>query len=94
MNTSVNVAIGDTPVLDPDFDPLRALETLNKNQNILFNNDQQLAQAVRDLQDQVRSQQEVIDVLVKGLEQTNKANQLLIAQGLDRFLAPIHKQEP
>jgi hypothetical protein len=94
VNTSVSAAIGDTPVLDPNFDPLKALEQLRDNQNILFNNDQQLAQAVRDLQDQVRSQQEVIDVLIKGLDAANKANQALITQGLDRFLAPSYKQEP
>lgn len=72
-------------MLDPNFDPLLALEQLNENQTILFNNDRQLAQAIEDIREVIKNQQLVIDVLQKGLDAANKANELLLTQGLNNL---------
>ena len=71
------------PDFDPTFDPMAALEQLNTNQKVLFNNDTQLAMAIEDIRTVVKNQQEVIDVLQKGLDMANKANELLLTQGLN-----------
>lgn len=72
-------------MFNDDFDPLAALESMKNNQDVLFNNDKQLAMAIEDLRSVVRNQQEVIDVLQRGLDAANKANELMLTQGLDRL---------
>lgn len=74
-------------VLDTNFDPYQALCELNRNQEILHNNDRNLAQAFNDLQQRVNEQQQVIDSLIKQVASTNKANEIL----LDGFLKEINK---
>lgn len=71
------------PDFDPTFDPMAALEQLNANQKILFNNDTQLAMAIEDIRAVIKNQQEVIDILQKGLDIANKANEMLLTQGLN-----------
>jgi hypothetical protein len=68
---------------NPTFDPMAVLEQLNNNQSVLFNNDKQLAAAIEDIRSVIKNQQEVIDVLQKGLDMANKANELLLTQGLN-----------
>lgn len=72
-------------MFESNFDPLKTLEELKTNQEVLFHNDRELAVALEALRAEVRSQQEVIDVLIKGLNAANKANQELLTQGLDRL---------
>lgn len=72
-------------MLDPNFDPLAAMEQLNDNQTVLFNNDRQLASAIEDLRTVIQNQQAVIDCLQKGLDAANKANELLLTQGLNNL---------
>ena len=72
-------------MFNTDFDPLKCLEDLQENQKILFNNDRQIAQGLQMLEQKIKEQQEVIDVLIKGLDAANKANQQLLSQGLDRL---------
>ena len=72
-------------MFESNFDPLKTLEELKANQEVLFHNDRELAMALEALKQEVRSQQEVIDVLIKGLNAANKANQELLTQGLDRL---------
>jgi hypothetical protein len=79
-------------MFDRDFDPLEALQQLNTNQEVLFNNDKQLAIAIENLRLEIKSQQEVIDVLIKGLDAANKANQQMLTQGLDRLYSNFHAQ--
>ena len=74
-------------MLDTNFDPYQALVELNRNQEILHNNDRNLAQAFNDLQSKVNEQQRIIDQLVQQLASTNKANEIL----LDGFLKEINK---
>lgn len=74
-------------MLDTNFDPYQALVELNRNQEILHNNDRNLAQAFNDLQQRVNEQQKIIDHLVQQLQSTNKANEIL----LDGFLKEINK---
>lgn len=74
-------------MLDTNFDPYQALCELNRNQEILHNNDRNLAQAFNDLQSKVNEQQRIIDSLVQQVASTNKANEIL----LDGFLKEINK---
>ncbi len=79
-------------MLNNDFDPLAQLEQLNTNQQVLFNNDRQLAQAIEGLRAQINEQKEVIDVLIKGLDVANKANQKMLEQGLNNLYTNVHAQ--
>ncbi len=79
-------------MFDNDFDPLEALQQLNTNQEVLFNNDKQLAIAVETLRAEITAQQEVIDVLIKGLNAANKANQQMLEQGLNNLYTNFHAQ--
>ena len=58
-------------MLDPDFDPYQSL--INMDRNI-----QNLIQAHNLLARRVEEQQQVIDVLIKGLEASNQANEHLL----------------
>lgn len=69
-------------MLDQNFDPYQAM--INMDQNI-----QQLIKAHNALAHEVERQSEVIDVLIKGLNAANKANQELMSNSLDRFLNNI-----
>lgn len=74
-------------MLDPDFDPLKSLEDLAHNQQILHSNDRSLAQAVNDLMARIEQQQQIIDELVKQVQSTNRANEIL----LENFLKEMNK---
>lgn len=74
-------------MLNTEFDPLRILDELAGNQEILYKNDQQLSTAINQLQRRVEQQQATIDVLLKGLDAANRANELLMSQALDRMTA-------
>lgn len=65
-------------MLDNQFDPYEALVNL----------DQTLKQVIRahnDLAAKVLAQEEVIEVLLKGLNAANKANQQMLEQGLNNL---------
>ena len=79
-------------MFNTDFDPLKTLEELQTNQQVLFNNDRQLAQGFQMLERKIQEQQEVIDVLIKGLDAANKANQQLLTQGLDNLYKSFSTQ--
>lgn len=65
-------------MLDPEFDPLQALQNLDANMRNLIAAHNALAHRVEE-------QQEVIDVLIKGLNAANKANQQMLEQGLNNL---------
>lgn len=65
-------------MLDNQFDPYQAL--LNMDENI-----KQLIRAHNDLAAKVLAQEEVIEVLIKGLNAANKANQQMLEQGLNNL---------
>jgi len=65
-------------MFNPSFDPLEALEKLNENQIILNQNQHNHAKAIQHLLERVNEQQQVIDTLVKGLDASNKANELML----------------
>lgn len=79
-------------MFNTDFDPLKTLEELQTNQQVLFNNDRQLAQGFQMLEQKLQEQQAVIDVLIKGLDAANKANQQLLTQGLDNLYKSFSTQ--
>lgn len=72
-------------MLDSNFDPYEALLALDQTQK-------QLIRAHNDLAAKVLAQEEVIEVLIKGLDAANKANQQLMSQSLDRFLNNLSAQ--
>lgn len=74
-------------MFDHNFDPYEALQDLARNQETLYNNDQNISAAINSLQARITEQQKVIDGLVKQVQSTNKANEIL----LDSFLKEINK---
>lgn len=74
-------------MLNSNFDPFEALQNLAQNQEILYNNDQQIAQSVNNLLAKLTEQQRIIDQLIKQVESTNRANEIL----LESFLKEINK---
>lgn len=72
-------------MLNPTFDPLKVLEELARNQEVLHNNDQQISRAINQLQSRVDQQQATIDLLMKGLDAANRANEVLMRDALDRM---------
>jgi archaellum component FlaC len=74
-------------MFDPKYDPYQALEELDRNQKILYNNDQEIARSINDLLNRLQQQQEIIDRLVKQVESTNRANEIL----LETFLKELNK---
>jgi len=66
------------PEFNPKFDPYDAMISMDHNI-------QRLIHAHNQLAEQVQQQQQVIDVLIKGLDAANKANEQILSQGLDRL---------
>lgn len=65
-------------MLNNNFDPYQALMNLDQNM-------QNLIRAHNDLAAKVLAQEEVIEVLIKGLNAANKANQQMLEQGLNNL---------
>jgi hypothetical protein len=68
--------LGETQMLNKDFDPFQALMNLDANM-------QNLIKAHNLLAREVEQQAATIDVLIKGLDAANKANEQLLTQGLN-----------
>lgn len=69
---------------EPTFDPMQALEELHQNQLILQNNQTVLQQEHNKAIEKIKELESVIDVLIKGLDAANKANELMMAQWINR----------
>ena len=65
-------------MFDNKFDPYQSMIDMD-------NNIKNLIMAHNLLANRVQEQQEVIDVLIKGLDAANKANQHLLEQGLNNL---------
>jgi hypothetical protein len=65
-------------MLDKNFDPYEAMVNMD-------NNIKNLIAAHNLLARRVEEQQEVIDVLIKGLNAANKANQQMLEQGFNNL---------
>ena len=78
MAGSHQVALGERKMFDNNFDPFEAM--INMDNNI-----KNLIQAHNLLARKVEEQGEVIDVLIKGLNAANKANQQMLEQGLNNL---------
>ncbi len=66
-------------MFDPNFSPYDALQILNNNVNQLDNNLAKLIAAHNSLAKRVEEQGETIDALTMGLNNANKANQILMS---------------
>jgi hypothetical protein len=71
-------ALGEHTMFDNEFDPYQSM--INMDNNI-----KNLIQAHNLLARKVEEQGEVIDVLIKGLNAANKANQQMLEQGLNNL---------
>jgi hypothetical protein len=65
---------------DPTFDPMKALEELHANQLILQQNQGVLQQEHNRLGSKVKELEAVVDVLIKGLDAANKANEVMMSE--------------
>lgn len=65
---------------DPTFDPMKALEELHQNQLTLQHNQTVLQVSHNQAQDQIKALEAVVDVLIKGLDAANKANEVMMSQ--------------
>jgi predicted RNA-binding Zn ribbon-like protein len=61
-----------------NFDPFQALLDLDRACQALDRNHKQMVAAHNHLANTVKEQGEVIDVLIKGLDASNKANEMLL----------------
>lgn len=71
-------------MFESNFDPLKELETLKLNQHQLFENQQLLQLEHKKLLDQLKDQEKVIDVLIKGLEANNISTQQMLSQWVNQ----------
>jgi hypothetical protein len=76
-------------VFDNSFDPYDALQILNNNVRGLDQNLATLIAAHNSLAKRVEEQGEVIDVLTKGLNNANAANQILMTDLLSNMTEKI-----
>lgn len=67
---------------DPTFDPMKALEELHQNQLTLQHNQTVLQVSHNQAQDQIKALEAVVDVLIKGLDAANRANEQLMSQAV------------
>lgn len=65
-------------MLDNQFDPYQAMLNMDKNIQSIITAHNLLAQRVEE-------QQKIIDTLIKGLDAANRANELMLSQGLDKL---------
>jgi len=70
---------------DPTFDPMKALEELHANQLTLQHNQTVLQVSHNQAQDQIKALEAVVDVLIKGLDAANKANEQLMSQAVNNL---------
>lgn len=70
---------------DPTFDPMKALEELHANQLILQQNQGVLQQEHNRLGQKVQELETVVDVLIKGLDAANKANEMIMSQWVTKI---------
>ena len=73
-----------------DFDPYDALQVLNKNQIILDEHLTRQAETINRLAITLRQQQQQIDLLIKGLDQANKANEVIMSSLLNQITTAVN----
>lgn len=79
-------------MLDPNFDPLEIMQHLSENQVKLNEDHLKLSQAMHHIVAKLNEQQKVIDLLQKGLDAANKANEIILQGLLDDMQK--HFKEP
>lgn len=68
-------------MLDSNFDPYEIMQQLSENQVKLNEDHTKLSIAMHQIVSKLNEQQRVIDLLQKGLDAANKANEIIL-QGL------------
>jgi hypothetical protein len=67
-------------MLDHNFDPWEALQTLNDNQQILNDNQHRHAATINSLTMMIKQQQRQIDILSRTLQEVTNSNKILLEQ--------------
>jgi len=80
-------------VLDPNFDPFEIMHELSANQVKLNQDHQKLSIAIQHLVMKVNEQQHIIDLLQKGLDAANKANEIILQGFLDDMQKHFKEQK-
>lgn len=65
-------------MFDPNFDPMKILEDLHKNQAILNENQAKLAMSIQQIVNRLNQQDQELGNLYSAIESTNKANEILL----------------
>jgi hypothetical protein len=68
-------------MFDPNFDPMKILEELHRNQAILNENQAKLAMSMQQIVNRLNQQDQDLSNLYSAVESTNKANEILL-QGM------------
>ena len=80
-------------MLDPNFDPLEIMHELSANQVKLNQDHQKLSLAIQQLVFKLNEQQKVIDLLQRGLDAANKANEIILHGLLEDMQRHIKEQQ-
>lgn len=67
-------------MFDPNFNPLEILEQVQRDQQQLYKNQEQLNQNIKLLVSRVNEQQKTIETILASLETLNKTNELALQQ--------------
>lgn len=67
-------------MFDPNFNPLEILEQVQRDQQQLYKNQEQLNQNIKLLVSRVNEQQRTIETILASLETLNKTNELALQQ--------------
>jgi hypothetical protein len=78
-------------MLDSNFDPLKMMYDLKEAIQRLDKNIQQVILAHQALAHRVNDQQQVLDVLISGLEASNKANEHLLKEMMSNITNKLNE---
>lgn len=78
-------------MLDSNFDPLKMMYDLKEAIQRLDKNIQQVVLAHQALANRVNDQQQVLDVLISGLEASNKANEHLLKEMMSNITNKLNE---
>lgn len=76
-------------MFDPNFSPYDAMLALNENQQKIVDRQRAQAEEIRQCLVMLSEQQQQIDILVRGLDHANKANEQLMQQLLAEMMKNI-----
>ena len=76
---------------DPEFDPLKALEIMQKNQVIFNDLLQKQHNQIQQLTQRLLHQEKITDELLKAVEMSNKSNEILLNSFSQQMQSALEK---